>query len=124
MLKTKNSQNKAQPEDDRLETTLNAVQEAMQRLQPLTDFHQAMESSTDDDLRMFWDVKIVQGKDTPFASVQGSSSMPHALARKMMPRTPGNIQDEVHQKIITPLMTAMLDKLEFEVPEVESPSPQ
>ena len=89
MNKVKNSQNKAQPEGDPLETTMNAVQEVMQRLQPLTDFHQAMEFSTDDDLRMFWDVKIVQGKDTLFASVQGSSSMPKALARKMMPRTPG-----------------------------------
>jgi hypothetical protein len=123
MTKPKDSHNKTLPEDDHLETTVNALQEMTEQLQPLIDFHQAMESSTDDDLRMFWDVKIVQGEDTPFASVQGSSSMPKALAKKMVPLAPSNIQKEVHQKIIEPLMSAMLDK--FEVPpEVESPSPQ
>ena len=70
---------------------------------------------------MFWDVKILQGENTPFASVEGSSSMPKALAPKMAPLTPGNIQEEISQKIIIPLMNAVLDKIEVEVPEVEVP---
>jgi len=122
MSKTEDSENEAPSEMDQLRSVLKAIEERSEQLQPLIAFHKAIESSKKDDIRMFWDVKIVQGEDTPFASVQGSSSMPHALARKMVPRAPGNIQNEVDQKIITPLINAVLDKLA--VPEVENPSQQ
>ena len=122
MNKTEDSQNEAPPVMDQLHSMMKALEESNKQLQPLVDFHKAMESSREDDLRMFWDVKVVQGKDTPFASVQGSSSMPKALAPKMAPRAPGNIEKEVFEKIIAPLMSAVMDKIEM--PFVEKPSEQ
>ena len=124
MNKRKDSQNEAPPVLDQLRSILEALEERNKEFQPLIDFHKALEFFKEDDLRMFWDVNIVRGKDTPFASNRGSSSMPDALAPKMAPLAPGNIQKEVSQKIITPLMNKVLDKLEVEVPEVESPNPQ
>ncbi|MEX2580598.1 MAG: hypothetical protein WD342_16190 [Verrucomicrobiales bacterium] len=118
MNKPEDSQNEAPPEIDQLRSLLKALEEQNEQIQPLIDFHKAMESAKEDDIRMFWDVKIVRGEDTPFASVQGSSSMPDALARKMAPLTPGNIQKEVSQKIVEPLISAVLDKLVK--PEVEN----
>ena len=118
------SQKKDLPTMDQLDSIMKAAEESSAQLQPIIDFHKAMESAEEDDIRMHWDIKIVRGKDTPFASVQGSTSMPRMLARKMVPLAPGNIEKEVHQKIITPLMNAVLDKIEFDVPDVENPNPQ
>ena len=119
------SQNKDLPTMDQLDSIMKAAEESSAQLQPIIDFHKAMESAEEDDIRMHWDIKIVRGKDTPFASVQGSTSMPRMLARKMVPLAPGNIEKEVHQKITSPLMETVLDELGFEVPGVEkSPSQQ
>ena len=122
MSKRKDSQNEASPEMDLIQSMLKAFEECNKELQPLFDFHRAIESAKDDDLRMFWDVRIVQGKNTPFASIQGSSSMPKALGQKMAPSAPSNIENEVIQKIIEPLVSIVMIKVES--PFLKEPSEQ
>ena len=113
--------NEASPEMDLIQSMLKAFEECNKELQPLFDFHRAIESAKDDDLRMFWDVRIVQGKNTPFASIR-SSSMPKALGQKMAPSAPSNIEKEVIQKIIEPLMGIVMH--EVERPFLKEPSEQ
>lgn len=122
MKKGKDSQNEASPEMDLIHSIVKTCEMYKEELQPIFDFHKAIESANDDDLRMFWDVRIVQGKSTPFASVQGSSSMPRALSQKMAPSAPSNIEKEVIQKIILPLMGIVMH--EVERPFLEEPSEQ
>ena len=71
---------------------------------------------------MFWDVRILRGKNTPFASIQGSSSMPRALSQKMAASAPSNIEKEVTQKIIVPLISIVMH--EVERPFLKEPSEQ
>ena len=120
--KPKNTQDKSQPEGEHPESHKDSMREMMKQLQPLIDFHKASESLTKDDLRMFWSVTILQGGDTPFVSIEGSTSLPGALARNMVARAPGNIEKEVAQKITIPLMMAVEDKIG--PPELESISPK
>ena len=122
MSKRKDSQNEASPEMDLIHSIVRTFEMYKEELQPLFDFHREIESAKDDDLRMFWDVRIVQGKNTPFASIQGSSSMPKALSQKMAPSAPSNIEKEVIQKIIEPLMSIVM--LEVERPFLKEPSEQ
>jgi hypothetical protein len=112
MNKAKDSQNKTVRED--------TLQEISDMLQPLIDFQDSSVSSRENDLTLYWDIKVVQGKDTLFASTKGSSAMPLALAPKMVMLVPSNIQSEISQKITTPLMVTLLEKLNINGPRVES----
>ena len=81
--------------------------EVLNLLKPLTDFHRSLEDATQNDLRLYWDVRIVRGEDTPFCRVQGTSSQPAILAYNMMSEAPERIEDEVMGKIVKPLVSAM-----------------
>lgn len=122
MNKRKESQSGTPPEMDKLHSMMKTLEETSEQLQPLVDFHKAMESAKEDDLRILWDIRIVRGKETLFIRNQGSSSMPGALAPKMAPLAPSNIQKDISQKITTPLMNAVVDKIE--IPGVEKTSEQ
>jgi len=95
------------------QATFNATDlgEFIKQLQPVIDFNRAMESSRQDNLQMIWDIRIVQGEDTPFASTKGSSSMPCALVSNMVANTPGLIHREIFEKILIPLVCAVRDKI-------------
>jgi hypothetical protein len=82
---------------------VDALQQALGLLEPLTDFHKAAEGATEDDLRIYWDVRVIRGKDSAFAHVTGSSSLPNALASNMKALAPAMIQLEVMEKISRPL---------------------
>ncbi len=84
------------------------------------------ELAANDDLKIILDVRIVRGKDTPFAQTTGVSSLPSALVPKLRPLTPGKIQEEVTSKILRPLITNTLEELErlaFEQPEAREAGP-
>jgi len=76
-------------------------------LKPLIDFHQPVDGATAHDLRMYWDVRILRGRDTPFTHVTGSSSLPGTFALSMLANAPSLIQKEVTDKIIIPLTAVM-----------------
>jgi hypothetical protein len=82
---------------------VEALQQVLGLLEPLTDFHKAVEGATEDDLRIYWDVRLVRGQSSAFAHVTGSSSLPRALASNMKALAPALIQQEILEKISMPL---------------------
>jgi hypothetical protein len=90
---------------------------ALALLEPLLEFHKAVEEAAEDDVRIFWDIRIVRGQDQPFAGVAGSSTLPRFLAPKMIALAPGAIQQEISEKITIPLMTTFRSQMEMQTPE-------
>ena len=99
----KRRSSKKNPSNAGAEDGLDALQQALGLLEPLTDFHKAVEGATEDDLRIYWDVRVVRGQNSPFAHVTGSSSLPNALASNMKALAPSAIQQEIMEKISRPL---------------------
>jgi len=79
----------------------------MKLLKPSLDFHEPVDGATTDDLRLFWDVRLVRGEDTPFKHLQGSSTLTGMLGEKMVANASSTIQREIHNKILEPLVMAM-----------------
>ena len=92
--------------------SLGALQGLLEQFQPLIKFHEATDAFDGDDLRMIWDVRIMRGEDERFVHVQGTSSMPRALAPNMVALAPSMIQQEVNDKILAPLVAAMQTEAE------------
>ena len=99
---------------DNQSAALGQIQQVMSLLKPLTDFHKAVEDATDNDFRMYWDVRLVRGKDTPYLHLHGSSTLSSLFAPKMQPLAVGVIQSEVADKISAPLVAAFMTELEKE----------
>lgn len=99
----KRRSSKKNPANTDAEGAVEALQQALGLLEPLTDFHKAAEGATEDDLRIYWDVRVIRGKDSAFAHVTGSSSLPNALASNMKALAPSVIQQEIMEKISRPL---------------------
>lgn len=97
---------------DNQSALLAEIQRALSLFKPVTDFHKAVEDAGDDDFRIYWDVRLVRGKDTPFVHRQGSSTLSALLAPKMRPLAVGVIESEVRDKIIAPLIAAFMTELE------------
>lgn len=83
------------------------ILDVLNLLKPVTDFHRAVEDATQNDLRMFWDVRIVRGANTPYCHVHGSSSLPALLAENMLSQAPQEIEHEAKAKIVVPLVSFM-----------------
>lgn len=83
------------------------ILDVLNLLKPLTDFHRAVEDATQNDLRMFWDVRIVRGENTPYCHVHGSSSMPALLADNMLSQASQVLENEATAKIVVPLVSFM-----------------
>lgn len=112
-VKPKPQAKKPAPEaSDNQSALLEDIHVALEVLKPLIDFHKAVEDATDDDFRIYWDVRLVRGKDTPFIRVHGSSTLSALLAPKLQPYAPGVIESEVREKICSPLMAALMTELE------------
>ncbi len=88
------------------------LERALALLKPVVDFHQSVEDAGENDMRLFWDVRMVRGRDIPFCHVHGSTSLPAMLAYNMRSMAPSVIQDEVNEKILRPLLSNMQRELE------------
>lgn len=97
---------------DNQSALLEEIQGVLSLLKPLTDFHKKVEDAADHDFRIYWDVRLVRGKDTPFIHVHGSSTLPALLAPKMQAHAPATIESEVRDKISAPLVAAFMTELE------------
>ena len=93
-------------------TMVSQLNQVLSLLKPLTDFHQAVADAADHDMRMFWDVRLVRGKDTAFLRVHGTSTLSAMLAPKMLPLAPTHIESEVKEKIMAPLVSALMTEVE------------
>ena len=92
------------------------VEKKEKALAPLEEFHAAVESAEDEDVRLYWDVRIVSGKDTPIKSLQGTSTMPGLLTEKMLPNAPSMIQQDIIDKIALPLTGVFMKEGEIRNP--------
>jgi hypothetical protein len=99
---------------DNQSPTPGEFQQVLSLIKPLTDFHKAVDDATDDDFRIYWDVRLVRGKDTPYVHVRGSSTLSSMFAPKLRPHAVGVIQSEVRDKISAPLVAAFMTELEKE----------
>ena len=103
---------KATQREEAESTTAQQLQDVLKQLEPLNEFHRASQNASKDDLRMYWDVRVVRGDDTPFCHVQGTTSLPLMLAYNMVATAPGKIQEEVTDKIMLPLVARMQQEAE------------
>lgn len=100
LQKQKKSPKSSTPEADALGSLLHM-------LQPLMDFHKTVEGANDNDLRMYWDVRVIRGANETFMTSVGSSSLPGALSEKLRGNASSLIQQEVYEKISVPLVGEM-----------------
>ena len=84
-----------------------AVGSLLEAFGPLLEFHRAVVDAGDNDLRMYWDVRILRGSGETFITSSGSSSLPDALGPKQRSKAAITIQQEVHDKIAVPLVGKM-----------------
>ena len=84
-----------------------AIGDLLRALLPLVEFHKEVEDASVNDLRIFWDVRVIRGASETFMTSSGSSSLPDALSTKLRPGAAGMIQQEVHDKIAVPLVGKM-----------------
>lgn len=89
--------------------TVDALQQLFGALAPLLDFHKQVADAQIDDLRMYWDVRVIRGSAEPFITVTGSSSLTGALGPKQISLASAVLQQEVMDKIATPLVAKMQD---------------
>ena len=99
---------------DNQSALLEDIHVALEVLKPLIDFHKAVDDATDNDFRIYWDVRLVRGKDTPYVHVRGSSTLSSMFSPKLRPHAVGVIQSEVADKISAPLVAAFMTELEKE----------
>lgn len=81
----------------------------MAALGPVVDFHKTVETASENDLRVYWDIRLVQGKDTPFTSMTGHSSFPGILVGSALGQLPSAMSREIVEKIAVPLSARLQD---------------
>lgn len=79
------------------------MQELATLLADVMAFHRAPETAAEDDLRLYWDVRLVRGKDEPWAHVTGSSTLPGATDPERLAMLTTLLTDEIDRKIGMPL---------------------
>jgi hypothetical protein len=101
--------------DDAIPTLIEMtrlLEELSRSITPVIEFHKAVEDATQDDLRLYWDVRVVRGADTPFAHLTGSTPLPRILASKMRPLAPSILETEITNKILRPLCAMVQTEVE------------
>jgi len=105
-------------------TQSQQIADALVLLKPLTDFHASREDAGNDDVRIYWDVRLVRGKKEPLCHVHWTSSLPALLHYKMIARASTEIEMEVMKKITAPLVAALQAEAEKQVfANLRSPKP-
>lgn len=80
-------------------------------LQPLVDFHKASSEFNQDDLKLFWDVRLIRGNGEHYLSTTGTSTLSGALSGSSARLLTATLQDELTEKIARPLVSKAQDKL-------------
>lgn len=96
---------KPSPKETESKKSEDPLRALMQVMQPLIDFHGQRDEAARDDLRIFWDVRVVRGNGEMWNSVSGSSTLPSALSVARLNTLATLIQDEIESKIAAPLVS-------------------
>lgn len=123
---TPDSADNAEPEEfdpalamQTIHTILANQQTLADEMRDIRDFHKTLEDASENDMRLYWEVRLIKGKDTAFAITKGTSSLPGLLGPKMRPNAPSMIQQEIVDKIAQPLTASFMSDSERE--ELEKP---
>ena len=84
----------------------------LEREKPLIDFHEAIEGTTENDMRIWWDVRVIRGRNTPFTQSTGTSYLPGLLSDKLRQHAIATIQQEINDKIAAPIGSAFMEETE------------
>lgn len=87
------------------------LEELFRKLDPWVKFNENLVEAEPDDGVLYWDAKLLRGKDTIFAYSTGSSTLPGIFAQHGLAKAPRQIEQEILDKIILPLA----GKMQFEV---------
>ena len=90
-------------------STPDALSQLLALMAPLVDFHKAVESASNDDLRLFWDVRVVRGQNEPFMTANGSSTLQGLLHGSRKTKASDFIRQEIVDKIADPLGAKIQD---------------
>jgi len=101
----KKSLQKKKPDSTQSSTADDADSTLSKLFGGLLKFHEAVAEADDQDLRMYWDIRLIRGADTPFASVCGSSTLQHVLQPPMIASLSAILQVELQEKIGKPLVS-------------------
>ena len=85
------------------------LQQVASLFEPLIEFHQPDEGMTMDDVKVYWDVRAIRGKDTAFAHIKGTSTLNMMLAPCMMIEAPCRAEQEITDKITKPMAGVFQD---------------
>lgn len=88
------------------------LQQANVLLKPMLDFHNTGEGMTMDDVRFYWDVRAVRGKDKYFVHLNGSSTLHKVLAPSKLLDAPQRAEQEIMNTVIIPFVGAFQDELQ------------
>ena len=116
------NQSSNQPQNQPKETTPNVNQSPppsttnedllknlLAAMGPVVDFHKTVVNASENDLRLFWDIRLVQGKETPFTSMSGHSSFPGVLVGSALGQLPSVMSREIVEKIAVPMAARLQD---------------
>lgn len=81
-------------------------------LRPSLKFHQSADQADDNDLILYWDVRLVRGGNERIASARGQSSFPGVMGNKQIARLSMTLGDEITEKITVPLLAAIQELCE------------
>ena len=98
------------------------LQVALTELKDLAEFHKVVKEAEANDLRIYWDVRVLKGENELFAQTKGQSSLPSALGPKMRSKAATMLQQEVIEKIAQPLSATCMEYVDAkELEEKEDP---
>lgn len=95
-----------------IETAQEINARMLERERPIADFHAAVENVSDNDIRIYWDIRIVRGSSTPFTHSTGVTSMPGILSDKLRIHAVSMIEREIGEKVGAPIGAAFMEEAE------------
>jgi len=84
-------------------------------MEPVMKFHAAVEEARESDVRIFWDVRVIKGKDELIVNNVGSASIPRGLSGSRRAKMPFVVHQEIVEKIANPLLAELQDMTATEV---------
>lgn len=94
------------------ESTLAALLATLTPLiAPLLEFHKQVEGTLAEDVRLFWDVRLLKGEGSMLMQTSGTTTLPGLLNGSAIRDAPGNIYREIEEKIAKPLSQRLQDSI-------------
>lgn len=87
--------------------TNEELQQVTDYIRPMVEFFRPHEGMTMEDVRILWNVTIIRGANTHFASTNGSSTLNGMFAERCLPVAPEAAVMEITDKILLPLAAAV-----------------